>query len=78
MVGVLEAVAPVEREGVGVWLGVGVVVGVIELVDPTDIDGVGVRDGVEDGDKEGAAVRLKDIELRVYGVTPIPGLWTEI
>ena len=61
--GVLEAVAPKEREGVGVCVGVGVWVGVLERVTAV-LEGVGVTLGVGVG--EGAATREKDAELRVY------------
>ena len=41
-VGVIDAVAPVEREGVGVCVGVTELAGVLDGVEPIEIEGVGV------------------------------------
>lgn len=46
-VGVMEAVAPVEREGVGVCVGVIELLGVFDAVEPNEREGVGVFVGVD-------------------------------
>lgn len=73
-VGVIDAVAPKESEGVGVEDGVGVILFELDAVVPKETDAVGVLLGVGvpliDGVVEGAADRLNPLAVRTHGVPP--------
>ena len=73
IVGVFDAVDPVESDAVGVCVGVGV--GVEVVVGVLVGDNPEVTEGVAEGVEDGAAVSEKLFEFSVYGVTPVPGLW---